>query len=108
MFGRRLLEGRKNIDSQFAQHVIQLVQILLVLRRQRISRLTTLDRKVFPTQRYKVMGNILQRQASERAKRAGALGREEFAIKRGQTRDALSTKDKEGQSTTCDVQTLKS
>lgn len=47
------------------------------------------------TNTYKVMGNILQRQASERAKRDGALGREEFAIKRGQTRDALSTKDKE-------------
>jgi hypothetical protein len=34
------------------------------------------------TNTYKVMGNILQRQASERAKRAGALGREEFAISR--------------------------
>ena len=47
------------------------------------------------TNTYKVMANIIQRQMSEKKKREGALGREEFAKKRGLTRDVLSTKDKE-------------
>ena len=50
---------------------------------------------VLLTSVYKTMGNILQRQASEREKRKGAIAREEQAIAKGADRTVLLAKDQE-------------
>lgn len=44
---------------------------------------------------YKTLGNILQRRASERAKRQGAIAREDFVLRKSGERSMLSTKDQE-------------
>jgi DNA-directed RNA polymerase III subunit RPC3 len=47
------------------------------------------------TQMYKTLGNIMQRRATERTKRAGAIAREELVLRKGGSRDLLSTKDRD-------------